>query len=143
MKALIPIVILSLAAPIAYGQDKNQRKASATPAADGDARPRPDAGAPVGAEIVEGMREVPIAAPPPERQPGETHVDAVGCLVEGVGKGAEAHHVVGCAEGGSHALDNLESLCVSCHDQRHDRTKRKVDASGKPLSDSKRMEIRP
>src|SRR2546425_4817457 len=62
--------------------EERDRHASRAPerqrCADGDARPRPDAGTPGGAEIVEGMREVPIAAPPPERQPGERHVDAAG-----------------------------------------------------------------
>ena len=52
----------------------------------------------------------------------------------------EAHHIIGCAEGGSHALENLITLCAICHDKRHNKTPRAIDNSGKPAKKSGKKE---
>lgn len=42
------------------------------------------------------------------------------CLKQGIAKPAtEVHHRVPLSEGGKHTIDNLESLCKSCHSRLH------------------------
>lgn len=44
------------------------------------------------------------------------------CGVDVFKTGAEVHHVTPVSEGGSNSLDNLETLCISCHRDEHRTT---------------------